>query len=639
MSPRLDLEWDLGLFRAGRALLFRLRGEARGRDAAPARCAARLADHRDALTAFARALSGLPVRIVAAQGAGGVCGDDLLLPATLDLAGEPEANRTLYVLRTAVSAAIARLDLAAKQAAVGESLPAPLPAPLPALRAAAEACAWLSLEMPGFGPLMAKARAQALAARPEPARLRGREALREQARRAALRGEEPWKDAAFVAALREARDRGPTAPGEALLGERLEPRALVPAGAATDDAARNAQACNPETEAEAPRVGSIECVLLEKDERGDIVWNPFERVETLDEYRGGSRNLDGADDLDAHLEALAEVDLGKVTRGGGAAQSLLRADVRIDADAPDVEGSARGANGICYDEWNFRARAYRRDWCTVYPQRVQAGDARWATDAGVRHRRRIDELRRRLEHHRAGLRSVDRQLDGEDVDLAALVDERAALAAGRGGNPRLYVRQERRRRDFATTVLLDVSLSTDAWIRGRRVLDVARDAVFVLGEVAAQLGDRIRVLAFASETRNRCHVWEVLGWDEPWTVAPARLGGLTPRGYTRIGAAIRHATADLAAVAAERKLLLLISDGKPTDYDRYEGRYGIADVRQALREAEQRGLRAHALAVDAVARAWIPALFGAGAWHVLPRPELLPDVLTQVYGRLTASAT
>ena len=56
MPPRLDLEWDLGLFRAGRALLYRIRGEVRGRDTAPARCAARLSDHRDALTAFARAL-------------------------------------------------------------------------------------------------------------------------------------------------------------------------------------------------------------------------------------------------------------------------------------------------------------------------------------------------------------------------------------------------------------------------------------------------------------------------------------------------------------------------------------------------------------------------------------------------------
>jgi len=631
MAPGVDLDWEQGLFHAARALVRRLRGSDESAEAARTARAARLADHRAALTAFARALSGFPVRIVAAPDAGGVRGLDLLMPETLELTDDPESNREIYVLRAAVSAAIVRLGLATPHSA---SDPA-LPTPLPALRAAAEACGWLSCELPGFAAAMQRARALALAARAEPARLRGREQARERARQAALRGEAPWEDAAFVAALRDAPERGPSAPGEVLFGERLEPSDATQGDAAAVEGTPEPRERGSESEAEAPRVGSIERVRLEQDERGDIVWNLYERVESLDEYRGGSRNLDAADDLEAHLEALSEVDLGKLTRGGGAAQSLLRADIRLAADAPDVASRAPDANAIAYDEWDWRARAYRPGWCTVYPKRVHAVDTRWAAEASVRHRRRIAELRRRLERHRAGLRSVDRQLDGEDVDLAALVDERAAVAAGFGGNPRLYIRQEHRRRDFATTVLLDVSLSTDAWIRGRRVLDVARDAVFVLGEVAAQLGDRLRVLAFASETRNRCQVWEILGWHEPWQAGRARLGGLAPTGYTRIGPAIRHATADLAAVAAERKLLLLVSDGKPTDYDRYEGRYGIADVRQALREAEQRGLRTHALAVDAVAREWLPALFGLGAWHVLPHPERLPDVLTEVYGRLT----
>lgn len=566
------LEWDQGVFRAGRALWRRLRGAGPAADRADAANAARLDEHHASLTALARSVAGLPVRIVVASDAGGVRGLDLLLPPRIDVGAGAETHRDLYVLRVAIAAALAR-----------DALHAP---PQDRSGAIEAACARLAAELPAFPALFERLR--------------------------------------------------PLAPDDVLFGVRFETGPLAAADAGADGAAR-AGTESPATEAEAPRVGALERVAIEKDERGDIVWNPFERVETLDDYQGGSRNLDGADDLDAHLEALSEVDLGKVTRSGGPSQALLRGDVHIDADAPDVAGEDPGAHGIPYDEWDHRTRAYRRAWCTVRPQRVTRADPRWAADAALRQRRRILELRRRLERHRAGLRSLDRQLDGEDVDLAALIDERASAVAGFGGNPRLYTRQEHRRRDFATTVLIDVSLSTDAWIRGRRVLDVARDAVFVLGEVASQLGDRLRVLAFASETRNHCWVWEVLGWNEPWSAGRARLGGLEPRGYTRIGPAIRHATADLARVGAERKLLLLVSDGKPTDFDRYEGRYGIADVRQSLREAEQMGLHAHALAVDAVAREWLPDLFGPSAWHVLPRPEQLPDVLTQVYGRLTAA--
>ena len=254
MAP---FEWDLGLYRGARLLLRTLRGGDPEPDPLRAARAARLADHQAALTAFAVALSGLPLRIVPVAGAGGVRGREILLPEAMDLAGDPAANRGLYVLRTAVSAAIARLDLAASR----DDRDAPMPAPLPALRAAAQACAWLARELPGFASRMDSARALALAARPPAEGLQGREALRERVRRAALRGEAPWDDAALVAALLGARERGPVAPGEPLLGERLESGSLAPSTLL--DASPDTRPCNAETEAEAPRVGSVERVLLE----------------------------------------------------------------------------------------------------------------------------------------------------------------------------------------------------------------------------------------------------------------------------------------------------------------------------------------------------------------------------------------
>ncbi|MBK7951844.1 MAG: hypothetical protein IPK00_24565 [Deltaproteobacteria bacterium] len=59
-------------------------------------------------------------------------------------------------------------------------------------------------------------------------------------------------------------------------------------------------------------------------------------------------------------------------------------------------------------------------------------------------------------------------------------------------------------------------------------------------------------------------------------------------------------------------------------------------MRQAIREAHQREIQTHALAIDAVARDYLPALFGQGGWHILPKPDQLVEVLTKVYGQLTA---
>ena len=624
-APRLDLDWEEGIFRGLRALWRRFAPEAKG---SPAAGAALLEEHRDALAVLAQVLAGEPLRIREGREAGGVRGVDVLLPRQMALAPDREANRALYVVRTAVSSAMRRITRGSVPPAERGA------AALASLRVACQAAERLSAELPLFAVAHEEAVRLALSGRPDPGALRGAARALEQARQEALRGGRPWQDEALAQALTGLVDRGPRSPEIPIWGEWL---AAADAGAEVGTPDERPPGEDVTTELEAPAVDALRHVHIDPKEKEDAVLiHTFEKVETLDSYRGGARDLDGADELEAHLEALQEVKLGDLVRDDSPAHSLLRANLDLDLDVPDAADLESSQPGIAYDEWDGRRRSYRRGWCTVYPSRFQERDAPRAREILAQNRRLVRDLRRRLEIHRAGLRAVDRQLDGEDIDLAAMVDAHAARCAGRDGDPRLYVRKERRRRDFATTVLLDVSLSTDSWVQNRRVLDVARDAILVLGEVADELGDRIQVLAFASHTRNRCHVWELKGWRDPWLDGAARLCAIEPRGYTRIGPALRHATAELAREPADRRLLLLVSDGKPTDYDRYEGRYGIADVRQALREAERSGVHPHALAVDAVARETLPALFGPGSWHILPHPGLLPEVLTTVYGRLTA---
>ena len=188
-------------------------------------------------------------------------------------------------------------------------------------------------------------------------------------------------------------------------------------------------------------------------------------------------------------------------------------------------------------------------------------------------------------------------------------------------------------RDVATLVLLDVSLSTDSWVADRRVLDVAKESTLVLGEVLDRMGEEVEVLAFASHTRHKVRCWTVRAWGEPWSVGRGRLSLLEPQGYTRIGPALRHANARLAARSERFKDLILVSDCKPTDYDRYEGRHGVADVRKALAEGARLGVRTQALAIDARASEWLPAMFGPSRWSVLSRPDRLPEALVRTAAR------
>jgi nitric oxide reductase NorD protein len=358
----------------------------------------------------------------------------------------------------------------------------------------------------------------------------------------------------------------------------------------------------------------------------------FEKVHTLETYKGGSKRIDGDDELAAHRAALDELDLEQMVRSHQRARSLYRADVLLDGGVGDLEDPAELPGAVTYDEWDEGRREWRRDWCRLSTREVPLAPG---VDASLR------AVRGRLARTTTGLRAVFEQLEasrawklrqtsGPDVDLDALVARYGALRAGQCTHSRLYAARRRHTRDTAVLVLLDASLSTDAYVANRRVIDVEKDAVIALGDALDGLFDEVAVAAFCSQTRRDCRFLMAKSFREPWAVGAPRVLSLSPGGFTRIGPALRHGTRLLQECGARKRLLLLVSDGKPSDLDRYEGRYGLADVHRAVLDAQGCGVVMHALAVDPAARAWLPSMFGVGHASVVASPEDLVRVLAGV---------
>src|SRR5262249_30685596 len=149
--------------------------------------------------------------------------------------------------------------------------------------------------------------------------------------------------------------------------------------------------------------------------------------------------------------------------------------------------------------------------------------------------------------------------------VTAFADRRAGEAA----DDRIYAAWRPARRDVAVAILADVSASTDAWVAGDvRVIDVEKEALVILLEALHALGDRHTVLAFAGEGPGTVRVLTLKGFEEDGrAAAQRRIAALEPDGYTRVGAAVRHATALLGRERARHRLLLVLSDGKPNDVD------------------------------------------------------------------------
>jgi nitric oxide reductase NorD protein len=186
--------------------------------------------------------------------------------------------------------------------------------------------------------------------------------------------------------------------------------------------------------------------------------------------------------------------------------------------------------------------------------------------------------------------------------------------------------------DLAVTILVDVSLSTDAWFDDLRVLDVEKQALQILAHGLSACGDAHEILTFTSRRRDWVRIETVKAFDEAMSATiEARIAALKPGYYTRMGAAIRHAAARLVERPNRRKLLIVLTDGKPNDVDHYEGRFALEDSRRAVGEARRSGISVFGVTVDREARSYVPVIFGQNGYAVVSNIGRLPAALPAIY--------
>ena len=286
-----------------------------------------------------------------------------------------------------------------------------------------------------------------------------------------------------------------------------------------------------------------------------------------------------------------------------------------------------------YDEWDYVRGRYRRDWCALREVDVVPGDPAFVERVYALHGPDITRLKRTFECLRAEKRLLRRQPDGDDIDLDALVEGRADMRAGAELSPLVFTRRQIDERDLAVMIMVDMSGSTKGWIN-----DAEREALVMLCEALNALGDRYAIYGFSGLTRLRCVAFRVKRFEEPYGPAVrARISGMEPQDYTRMGPAIRHLTGLLDRVVARTKLLITLSDGKPEDYsDHYRGRYGIEDTRQALLEAQRLGIKPFCITIDREARDYLPHMYGPANWVVVDDVSRLAARVAEIYRHLAS---
>ena len=353
-----------------------------------------------------------------------------------------------------------------------------------------------------------------------------------------------------------------------------------------------------------------------------LSWAEFVRV---------NRPTDNDPDADA-VRAANDMEVISVTRDSD--QTAPR--VRFDLDLPSASADDLPVGpGVPLPEWDYRQRVLRPNFCTVQERLARCAPP---CELPIALRRDAQRLRRQFEILRPGHGWRRAQPEGEELDLDAWVRHAADSAHnGSGCEHGLYRQRARQERDFACLLLADLSLSTDAWVNNKgRVSDVIRDSLFLFAETLAATGDCFGLYGFSSCKRQQVRIQRIKAFGERYTASiRGRINAIKPGYYTRMGAAVRYAAGLLNRQSASRRLLLLLTDGKPNDLDHYEGRYGIEDTRMALLEARRKGLYPFCVTIDQDAGDYLPYLFGKNGFVLMRHPEELPHQLLRLYTQLT----
>lgn len=330
----------------------------------------------------------------------------------------------------------------------------------------------------------------------------------------------------------------------------------------------------------------------------------------------------------------------------GEPDELAASEAWSEGESPE-QALTEGEVAYNYDEWDRELTDHRLGWCRVIEKHVKHGDRNFVEQTRERYKGVISSIRHQFQLMKPeNLLRVANEVDGEEFDLNAVIDYVIDRRADGQQSERIYTKRLRRRRDVAVSFLLDQSSSTARTIGrhplqpytrpGRRIIEIEKEGLVLMSEALEAVGDVYAINGFTSEGRRNVKFYVVKDFDEKYSdEVKRRIGGINYQNNTRLGAAIRHATARLAKQEARTRLLIVLSDGRPYDHDYGDARYAREDTREALRQAKNEGITPFCITIDRESEAELKDLYGEIGYTIIDDVLTLPERLPGIYRRLT----
>ncbi len=293
-----------------------------------------------------------------------------------------------------------------------------------------------------------------------------------------------------------------------------------------------------------------------------------------------------------------------------------------------------------YPEWDTHSKTYRPDWTSVYEALHPSGNPADIDKLLQKHAALAKQLKRLLDL----LKPQDKvriryQEEGSELDLDVAIRSLIDFKGGATPDPRINMSHRTDGRNIAVLLLVDLSESLNEKVgtggTGQTILELSQEAVSLLAWAIDRLGDPLAIAGFHSNTRHEVRYQHIKGFSEQWDdEVKARVAAMEAGWSTRMGAALRHAGHYLGARKADKRILLVLTDGEPADIDVTDPEHLRADTKKAVEELDTQGITTFCLSLDPKADEYVREIFG-NRWRVLDRIERLPEQLPMLYLSLT----
>ena len=363
----------------------------------------------------------------------------------------------------------------------------------------------------------------------------------------------------------------------------------------------------------------------------EIAWHEAEYIPAPKQVRKYVTAMEMANEVDCEL-------------AGDDAQEIwvLNTPFYLDQEGVTInslEGREPVSEPYHYQEWDYNVQLHRPSWTTVLEKRQKQGDPAEIDRILVENRPVAARLRHIIDAMQPeGVQRFRRQEDGEEIDLNAAIRAMIDIRMGEMPDPRINIRIERKVRDLALVVLLDLSESTNEKLGDseKPVIQLAREATALLSWAIDRVGDPFAIHGFASDGRHDVQYYRFKDFDDDYNdEVKAKLAGMQGGLSTRMGAALRHAASFLFRQREQKKLILLVTDGEPADIDVRDPQYLRHDTKKAVEELATRGVHTFCLTLDPKADDYVSRIFGQKNYMVVDHVQRLPEKLPMLYAGLT----